>query len=488
MQLDIDAISAGFVQQPPMQPLQLQGVSKVLTTDTSNAQSTSFIKQVSYLAQMFKFLPKADQQLYESGTSTLDLTSTYSKQMSPSNPSLIWGQGEGQTYTNLDIEAGASDWNMVTGVDTSDTALLDEINEYFKWDDIKAAGGDESYYDIASSGDINSMSDKDAFDLMASMLESSSEAYSVFQSIFGDASSLTDDQSVINSISSYLSSYTDVDPHSLGILKMFFGMETDFINTLDAFVNCQTYWGGDLTNPTSTNDLGNFSATLKAKVDAYISDPNSNLSDAQKTAAQDLENKWFDMTPARYDMVGDQFTSQLVGTDGDCNVNTSGSWVEFFCDKMQTFENKFAIGIAVADTLNRSAQNKYKTDEKTYQDKKDDAIMDDVAMQKALAKKRAENKQTMQKFIGRHSNVAKATNKISAKRAKPAASAHKNVQPVKPKPVVSQSSAAAISSARASASARQAAAPKLGYVPNIAMASKKQDNSAQQNKNKRKVI
>jgi len=235
------------------------------------------------------------------------------------------------------------------------------------------------------------------------MTESKARVFGVLNDIFGDPGSLTDDNAVIDNISTWLEQYTEVDPHNLGILKMFFGMQTDFINTLDAYVNCQTYWGGDLTTPVFSTDLGDFSDTLKAKAESYI----SSLSGEAKTAAESMESMWFSQAP-RYDRVGDKWTGELVGTGGDFSVNTSGSWVEFFQDKMDEFGAKEVVRVITCHIFNRSANQRYSKEKAVYEEKKDDAILQEIFLQKMQSKNIAANRQAFKKNIARSANVSKA--------------------------------------------------------------------------------
>ncbi|MFH1709847.1 MAG: hypothetical protein ABH860_02100 [bacterium] len=341
----------------------------------------SFIEAVSDLAQAFKFLPKYDQLKYQYGSPTAStlteyeaaikeggwtddtefLAETFSKQSDPKNANLIWGQGLGRAYSNLEFSPDASDWNLLDGVST---------------------GSGQSFYQIAKSGVISTYTDEQAFELMCSMTESKERVFNVLYDIFGDSSNLTNDSAVITNISNWLSDYTEVDPHNLGILKMFFSMQTDFINTLSAYMNCETYWGGDLTTPALSSDLGDFSDTLETKVDSYI----SSLSGDAKDAAEALKTKW-STQPSRWDKVGDEWTGELVGTDGDFSFNTSGSWVEFFQDKMDEFVAKEVVRVISCSIMRRSADKKYKDKKAEYEGKKEDLILDEIFLNKMQAKK-----------------------------------------------------------------------------------------------------
>jgi chemotaxis protein histidine kinase CheA len=348
---------------------------------------------------------------------------------------------------------------------------------------------------------------------MYSMLESRERVFSVLHDIFGDSINLTtDNNAVITNISEWLGHYTEVDPHNLGILKMFFGMQTDFINTLDAYINCETYWGSDLPNTQV-----DFSDKLKEKVDAYIltlsGDPNTA---AEALAAKALEDMWF-AAPPRYDKVGDILTGELTPakkvancqlavnaalaayngcaqtvcekaqaaydsalaaynavaenadpmsdaaiaaltardaaqnaldtakanlaivnqTDenagkteqaallaslqdaqnalkdakaiyADFETNTSKSWVEFFCDRMDEYSSAEVIRVIVGYMMNRSADKKYRNEKTEYQDKKEDVIMDEISSQRMQAKAIAESKKNVKKIVSRNAKVSVA--------------------------------------------------------------------------------
>jgi hypothetical protein len=299
------------------------------------------------------------------------------------------------------------------------------------------------------------------------MEQSKEKVFNVFKGIFGDISNLTDDQ-VIQKISDWLSQYAGIDPHNLGILKMFFGMQTDFTNTLDAFVNCQTYWGGDLTTPDSSHDLSGFSGTLRSKVDSYI----SSLSGSQKTDAESLESKWFSEAP-RYDKVGGKWTGELVGTDKDFTINTSGSWVEFFCDKLDKYNSDEIARVFSANIMNRSAEIKYKRDKANYEAKKDDLRQEDIALQKLEANHRAKARSAFKKLLGRKSKTSQAGRikgisryhapvrgaAVSAKGA-PHAAVHPK-PPVVSAPSVKKAQSGALAAGLARRNAQAAAAPRV---------------------------
>ncbi len=354
--------------QQPIQPVQLQApdATKIFLHSGQGedpAQYQSFIKAVSDLAQAFKFLPQDDQQYYQTGT--------------------------GKAYSNLDFSPDASDWNLLTGADNQgcadnyDSSILDEINSYFNWNDIKSIGSGQSYYQIAGSGAISSYSDEQAFDLMCSMTESKDRVFGVLKEIFGDPSNLTDDNAVIQKITDWLGQYTQVDPHNLGILKVFFGMQSDFIDTLDAYMNSQTYWGSNNT----------FSDTLMTKVGSYI----STLTGDKQTAAESLESDWL-APPSRWDTVGGVSVDDLADTDG--------SWVKFFQDKMTEFATKEIIRSVVCNLSNLSSNQKYTKDKADYEEKKDDLIQDEIWLQRMQAKALAESKRFLQKLLGRKKSLS----------------------------------------------------------------------------------
>jgi len=421
----------------PSQPVKTEAPDAktlFLHSGENASQYQSFIEAVSDLAQAFKFLPKYDQMKYQYGVpnasadpaivaeydaalSEFDYTNdeifgNFSKQTDPKYANLIWGEGAGRAYSNLEFSPDASDWDLLEGVDSGGSSVLDEINSYFDWDAIKSIGAGQSFYQIAKSGSLSEYSDEQSFNLMCSMTESKERVFSVLYDIFGDSGNLTDDNTVIENISAWLDQYTEVDPHNLGVLKMFFGMQTDFINTIDAYVNCETYWGGDLTSPVLSDELGNFSDTLRTKAESYI----STLSGDQKAAAESLESMCFSQAP-RYDKVGDKWTGELVGTGGDFSVNTSGSWVEFFQDKMDEFGAKEVVRVITCHIFNRSANQKYKKEKAGYEEKKDDAIQQEIFLRKMQAKNIAANRQTFRKNIARSANVSKAIRTVGRRGA-----------------------------------------------------------------------
>ena len=543
----------------------IQKPSKPVKTEAPNAtkiflhegedvdQYNSFIQVVSDLAQAFKFLPKYDQLNYKHGVpnastnpsitaeydaallefdwSNDEIFGNFSKQAEPGSETKIWGEGLGKAFSNLEFSPDASDWDLLEGVNSGSSSILDEITSNFNWGSINStiAGKSEglSFYQIAKSGAIADYTDEQAFDLMCLMAESKERVFSVLYKIFGDPSKLGANEDliglggvqepngvddVIDHITDWLSQYTEVDPHNLGVLKMFFGMQTDFINTLDAYMNCETYWGGDLTNPVYSDDLGDFSEILTSKVESYILSPS--LSGDQKAAAESLEATWFLEAP-RYDEVGDKWTGDLTpakevsncqlavnaaqaaydscaqtvydkalaaydiavaasadltnvtnnlnaasdnlvianqtdanaslteqdtllatlqdaqnalkdakAINADFEINASRSWVEFFQDRMDEFGTKEVVRVVTCNMFNRSANQKYTKEKAQYEEKKDDAIQQDIFLQRMQAKSIAANKQTFRKNVARSANFSKAIRAkapAGAGRARPSA-------------------------------------------------------------------
>jgi len=420
MVYDFNAGFSTLTLKRPTQPVKREAPNAkniFLHAGENEAQYQSFIEAVSDLAQAFKFLPKYEQMNYKYGVPNAstdpaivaeydealfefdytndEIFGNFSKQATPGNDNLIWAQGAGRAYSNLEFSPDASDWDLLEGVDSGGNSILDEINSYFDWDSIKSIGAGQSFYQIAKSGALSDYTDEQAFDLMCSMTESKARVFGVLYDIFGDPANLTDDSSVIESISAWLDQYTEVDPHNLGALKMFFGMQTDFINTIDAYVNCQTYWGGDLATPVFSSDLGDFSDTLKAKAESYI----SSLSGEAKTAAESLEAEWFAPSP-RWDKAGDTWTGELVSTDG--------SWVKFFQGKMDELNTEEIVRVLSCGIMNRSSSNRFRNEKSEYESKKEDAILQEIFLQKMQAKQMAANKKTFQKLLSRSASVSKA--------------------------------------------------------------------------------
>lgn len=321
----------------------------------------------------------------------------------------IWGQGMGVSYSNLEFSPNGSDWNLIEGVNADDGSVCAGLVPYFSsfvWGSIRDAGGSEGYYHIAKdiSGDISangtsSMTPEQSFYLMCSMLESRDRVLGVFKDIFGDDPSvLTDDEAVIDHITTWLASFTKVDPHNLGVLKMFFEMQTDFINTVDAYMNCSTYWGGSLTAQTSAadTDIGGFAGDLISKVNTYI----GTLSGTQHDAASALLSKW--QTPCqRWDNVSGQWTAELTPVNADWHVNDSGSWVEFFQDRMDEHVSKGIIRHFVARIHDRSETREYKAKMEEYEEKKWDEIQQEIFLRQVQAKKAMEQKKLLKALMGK---------------------------------------------------------------------------------------
>ena len=355
---------ATLALKKPTQPVKTEPPKQICLHPGEDAgQYKSFLEVINDLAQAFKFLPES--------TGTI-LKNTF-----------------GTRYENLDFLPEASQWDLIMGIegeglDSIDLSILDNINDYFNWDEIRNMGGAQSYYQMASGGAISSFSDEEAFNFMCSMLESKERVFGAFKSIFGDTEGLGNDTEVIDHITSFMDELSQVDPHNIALLSMFFRLQTDLINELDAYMNCQTYWGGD-----GTSNL------LMNKIDGYI----STLSGGQKDAALDLESMWLTHMP-RWDEVGGISTNDIV--------NTEGSWVNFFREKMDEINNEDAIRTVVSRIMNRSADQKFRQEKAEYEVKKDEAIMQEIYLQKLQAKRRSESNKSIKKVISRRTSVSTA--------------------------------------------------------------------------------
>jgi len=371
-----------FTLKKPSQPIPTQPPHEIcLHGGEDEGQYQSFLKVIADLALAFKFLPNGASQSWQNA------------------------------YQNLDLSPEASQWDLImgdagSGIDDSlfGSSILSDINNYFSLDAIKSIGGSQSYSQI-SSGAISSFSDEDAFNFMCSMTESRERVFSALTAIFGDAGKLDAHEDldgngmddVIDHIKSFLDQYNQVDSHNIVLLNMFFGMQTDLINALDSYVNCQTYWGGDGT--------GNL---LMSKVDNYI----STLSGGQKEAAVELESMWLNHMPG-----WDNLTKDINDTD---LKNTEGSWVKFFRDKMDAINNEDAMRSIVSAIMNSSANQKYKRDKAEYEAKKDDLILDEIWQQRMQAKAIAESRKTVKKLVARSASFSRAI-RIQGMKKSPAA-------------------------------------------------------------------
>ncbi len=412
MYLDLfSGVSTAGLQQPS-KPLKLGDLMEFYLHPGENAeQYQSFLSVMGDLALAFKFLQPQDAEMDELAKTVSDLSKQKAEngsldaadelRLKQAAAALLAIYGIRSGFQNFDASITAGEWNVFGGSNIEfDSSVMDEINQYFasSWNNIRSAGGDRSYSEIAS-GNLDGMSDEECFYLMCQMTESKERVFSRLSEIFGDLSELTDNEAVITHISDFLADYTEVDPHNIGILGMFFDTQSSFLNAIDAYMNCQTYWGGD-----GTSNL------FMAKVDNYI----DGISDAgQKDAALGIKSHWLnDMS--RWDMVGDAFVGDLKGPKGPKNVaeydadgraiytNTTGSWVEFFWDRLQEFNDKDQLGILVANCMNRSAESKYKNEMRVFEEKKDDLILDEAASKRAQAKRAAEAKRNMARIAGRN--------------------------------------------------------------------------------------
>ena len=363
---------AALAVRKPTRPIQVEPLKEIcLHGSEDQAQYTSFLETMTDLAMELKFLSP-------------DTTKK-------------WQAAFGDQYQNIDFSLDASQWDFIKGaegpgIDTADQSVLDDINAYFSddWNAIKNIGGNQSYSQLAG-GSISSLSDEEAFELMCSMLDSRQRAFGTMERIFGPAEGLNGSDAVINHISSFMSDYDKVDPHNLGILNMFFGMQTDFINEVDAYMNCTTYWGGDGTSnlllgkvesyiSTLSGDQKNAAIYLESMWKTELSDSYlATLSEDQKVTAQEQMSNWKAQEPA-WAKVGMAWAKDAV--------LINGSWAKYFRDEMNRIGNQDAIRSIVSHILNRRADQKYKAAKEQYDKDLEQAIEDRVWLERMLAKRK----------------------------------------------------------------------------------------------------
>jgi len=333
------------------------------------------------------------------------------------------GEGMGVGYSNIDFSPEAFDWNLIDDenlADASGSSVIGSLNTNF-WSQVKSCtfGDGMSFYEIAKKIGNGTMSfsaadGSDAFNLMCAMLETRERVFGTFKSIFGDyTGGALSDTDVINNMNAWLTANNGVDLHNFGALRMFFSMATDFINTLDAFMNFDTYWGGDLTTKVSTstgpaNDLGGFYNALMTGVNAYIT---SLAGDTTKqSAAAGLKAMW-QAPNARWDKVGGKWTGELV--------NTTGSWVQSYTGKMREYGNKDYSRLTMCRMHNRSEKREYDNKMERYNERIEALLTDELAKIRAALKKKAGNKKAANAFMARRQRFAASLKKISKPHHKP---------------------------------------------------------------------
>jgi hypothetical protein len=497
--MDLDLGGNYGALQTPTKPIHLEApdaTSIYLHSGENETEFDSFLKVISNLAQAFKFLPQYEQVLYESGSTTdTDYTTSFNadgskcsgitQQKDPQSTGKIWGAGEGSGYSNLDFSPNANEWNLIDdeneSVDTQ--AVIAEINQSFGWNTVKSAGGNKSYFDIAKGTDINSYDPEKAFNLMLSMLESKQRVLNVYKDMFGDAATLTD-TTVKSKFDIWIAQFKDVDCHNLGVLKMFFGMQTDFLNTLDAYNNTSTTWGK------------NFHDTLKSKVDTYI----GTLSDDKRTKAQTLEGMWFASAP-RWDKEGTSLTGSVIKSDRT-EMGKATDWANHVYYKISGFVADEIGRMMSAMLFSQSQTREYNEKKIEYEDKKDELIYQEIYLNKTQAKRQAESKQTMNRLSSRSkTNNAASKSKVTvARTAKTATTTTLKVAPARPAAVAAAAStpartqssavssavatqrsnasrvAAANSAAKSSSQARSSAAASGANAANNSIAAKQSSN------------
>jgi len=405
-----------------------------------------FSEVVSKLFAAFKFLPKWDQMAYEYGDprtvndilelaeyidalgidsfEDFEFPEGFSKQAAPSTSSgLYFGYGYGTRFSNLTYRANASTWQFMDGIDLSQDTVVTDIAKYFDWEAIQDIGGEASYYEIAENGlDSFTTEATEAFYLMCSMLESRSRVFNTWQDLIGSVTGLGNHESIIAHIDEWIG--MDVDPHNLTILKMLFGMQSDFINSVDAYINCSTYWGDsfEVIDPSDPRySLAGFGADLGSKVDDYIK--GLEAGSEQYNPAVRLKAMWFktgdyaDLPGSAanggcyWDVVDGLKTREIIM---DETIEPSTNWVKYFWEKIKEAEDQEIIRIVVARSHNRMEEAEYKREKVDYETKVDDAKMEEAAKIRAEAKKRAArtagNKKSIQR-IQQRSKMARAIGK-----------------------------------------------------------------------------
>ncbi len=492
----------------PQQPIHISYPNQICQNPGENsAQYQSFLQVANALATEMKFF-----------------SDSYNKSLSTV---------EGQLYKNLDFSPEASVWDLITGVQgenihAEDASVVDDINNNFNWDDIKNIGGSESYDTIINKGELYSLSDEQAFDLMCSMLDSKERVFGAYQSIFGKAEDLSNDADVIGNINTFLANNNTIDPHNMGLISLLFSLDGQFMDALSKFSTnsafmekVQNYidngglsgdqqtaanalkneWTDDMrrwdqVNGTSVNchpgafqlllkaandqasgpigliqgqfnsvmeaytasngDLSSFSDALNAIVPALTSDQISAIttafSSAEKTFLQELNTQLHTVTGLNLDQQ-DQVVQAYEDSNGDPTLfgslllsiqppltadqisaiqaalvtaennykafnpdfTVGTDWYDYFHYEMISIGNKDAVKSLTSDMFNRYLDNKYKTDEADYEDKKNDRIDEEFALMKIEAKHRAEAKARMNALLKRKSSSSRVAAAKSVK-------------------------------------------------------------------------
>jgi hypothetical protein len=75
---------------------------------------------------------------------------------------------------------------------------------------------------------------------------------------------------------------------------------------------------------------------------------------------------------------------------------------------MDEFNTEEIVRVLSCSVMNRASSNKFRKDKAEYEDKKEDAILQEIFLQKVQAKQIAANRKTFQKLLSRTASVSKA--------------------------------------------------------------------------------
>lgn len=165
---------------------------------------------------------------------------------------IYWGFLSGMGFQNLNYRPGASEWSHFK--DPADAPpgesydglqmILGGTTDYRNlWGSIQSTlsskFGNKSYYEIVMhKNGLGSLSDKQAFSLVAAMWESRRRFYSAMTEIYGDWRNIGNDQAMINALESWANDPArgaGADPHNVYALRLFLECQHSALHQLAKF-------------------------------------------------------------------------------------------------------------------------------------------------------------------------------------------------------------------------------------------------------------
>jgi len=372
-----------------------------LQGDENKTTSDNMQKKVNYLMEMLKFFPEYEKKKLQGigGKEYDDSLKEYGyEEDAEGNITPLFGEvyqcgtetefarsGHLREIDELQIaNEAAGDFNHYNIEEGEDEILTpseinDPITPGLDSDTWKEVVTDldtvkESYYDLMKKG-IGDISDKRAFSIMISMLESRNRGMSVFKEIFGDPTKRASKR-FVNFKDWNKDIKDDLKPWKLGFLSFFLDIEQSYFNRINPMFGKST---NGIVSESDKLASQNFFGDLTTKVESYI----NTLSGDKKTQAQTLWNNWKNPTDIP------------ETTTKDFREDWANQQIIKILDK--DFDKLVVQNITI-NALNRTKAKKYKEDKQKYEEELDERMWEDLQTKKAQKKRTAEVKKTLNKI------------------------------------------------------------------------------------------